>query len=297
MPITEGFIEVTGGKVWYQKHDNSTNNAPVLILHGGPGSSHWSLQGLKELADVRPVILYDQLGCGKSDRPEDTSLWNIDRFVEEVKQLKDGLGLEEFHILGHSWGTTLAAAYYLKNPEGVQSIVFSSPCLSAPLWAKDQAENIEKLPHQVQSIIKECELNGETESDEYKEAIKVFNNHFVCRLPESERPAFLKEGVNYKNPEIYNIMWGSSEFHVAGNLKSFDCTPDLHKIQVPTLYTCGRFDEATPESTVYFSQLTPNSKYHIFEKSAHMPYIEEPAEYLKIMRSFLSQEQVTITGD
>jgi proline iminopeptidase len=288
MAITEGLIQVTGGKVWYQLHDLNTNNEPVIILHGGPGSSHWSLQGLKELADVRPVFLYDQLGCGKSDRPDDTSLWTIDRFVEEVKQLKDGLGLKEFHLLGHSWGTTLAAAYYLKHPEGVKSIIFSSPCLSAPRWADDQKQNLKKLPLDIQNTIQECEENGNTDSEAYKEATKVFNNHFVCRLPESERPTFLKEGSRYKNSEIYNIMWGASEFDVVGNLKNFDCTQELHKIEVPTLYTCGRYDEATPESTAYFSSLTPNSKVHVFEKSAHMPYIEETEGYFEVMRKFLS---------
>ncbi|MFS0672153.1 proline iminopeptidase-family hydrolase [Ornithinibacillus sp. 179-J 7C1 HS] len=287
MSIKEGFIDVTGGKVWYQIHDEQTNNTPVLILHGGPGSSHWSLQGLKELAEVRPIILYDQLGCGNSDRPKDTSLWTIDRFVEEVRELKEGLGLEEFHILGHSWGTTLAAAYYLKHPEEVQSIIFSSPCLSAPIWAEDQRKNLQKLPIDVQNTIKECEENGNTDSEEYKKATKVFNDHFVCRLPETERPASLKEGSKYRNSEIYNIMWGASEFHVAGNLKNFDCTKDLHKITVPTLYTCGRFDEATPVSTEYFSSLTPNSKFHVFEQSAHMPYIEETEEFLRIMKEFL----------
>lgn len=288
MPTNEGYIEVTGGKVWYQIHDQQTNNAPVLILHGGPGSSHWSLQGLKELASVRPVILYDQLGCGRSDRPEDDSLWNIDRFVHEVKQLKDGLGLKALHILGHSWGTTLAAAYYLTYPEDVASIVFSSPCLSAPMWAEDQQRNLQKLPLEIQTTIKECEANGMTDSNEYKKATKVFNDHFVCRLPESNRPDFLKEGAKYRNSKIYNIMWGASEFHVAGNLKYFDCTKELHKIAVPTLYTCGRFDEATPESTEYFSSLTPNSKFHVFENSAHMPYIEEPDEFLRVTKAFLS---------
>ncbi|WP_026905853.1 proline iminopeptidase-family hydrolase [Paucisalibacillus globulus] len=288
MATTEGFIQVTGGKVWYQLHDNNLNNEPVIILHGGPGSSHWSLQGLKELAKVRPVILYDQLGCGKSDRPDDSSLWKIERFVDEVKQLKEGLGLKEFHLLGHSWGTTLAAAYYLKYPEGVKSIIFSSPCLSAPRWAADQKRNLMKLPENVQMTIRECEENGNTDSEAYKEATKFFNNQFVCRLPESEIPTFLKEGFKHKNTEIYNIMWGASEFDVAGNLKNFDCTNELHKITVPTLYTCGRYDEATPESTQYFSSLTPNSLYHVFEHSAHMPYIEEPDKYINVMSNFLS---------
>src|SRR5690606_18398895 len=132
---------VTGGKVWYQIHNRHLEETPVILLHGGPGSSHWSMQGLDVLAEERPVIFYDQLGCGKSDRPTNTSLWNMDRFVEELHQLKEALQLKDFHILGHSWGTTLAAAYYLTYPEGVKRIIFSSPCLSAPIWARDQERN------------------------------------------------------------------------------------------------------------------------------------------------------------
>lgn len=285
MNIKEGFIEVTGGKVYYQMHDNGTGNTPVIILHGGPGSSHYSLQGLRLLAENRPVIFYDQLGCGKSDRPTDTSLWTLDRFIEELSQIREALNLEEFHILGHSWGTTLAAAYYLKRPEGVKSIIFSSPCLSAPLWAEDQEENRKLLPVNIQETLSRCEKNGTTDTEEYKEATKIFNQHFVCRL--DPFPEFLKQGAHLKNPEVYNIMWGPSEFHVTGNLKHFDCTGELKNIAVPTLYTCGRYDEATPKSTEYFSSLTPNGKFHVFEQSAHMPYLEETEEYIEVIGDFL----------
>lgn len=285
MTIKEGFIEVTGGKVWYQVHDTNTKRTPVIVLHGGPGSSHYSMQGLQKLAEDRPVIFYDQLGCGKSDRPTDNFLWKIDRFVEELGQIREALTLDKFHILGHSWGTTLAAAYYLSKPEGVKSIIFSSPCLSAPLWAEDQDNNRKLLPLDVQQTLKNCEEKGTTDSEEYKKATAVFNRHFVCRL--DPYPEFLKEGVHYRNPEVYNIMWGPSEFHVTGNLKDFDCTSQLNEINVPVIYTCGRYDEATPKSTKYFSTLTPNGKFNVFEQSAHMPYIEEPDEYIRVIGSFL----------
>ncbi|WP_078379987.1 proline iminopeptidase-family hydrolase [Sutcliffiella halmapala] len=290
MSMSEGFIEVTGGKVWYQLHDTNTNQTPVIVLHGGPGSSHFAMQDLRILSKDRPVIFYDQLGCGKSDRPTDTSLWNIDRFVEELGQIKEALELEEFHILGHSWGTTLAAAYYLANPTGVKSIIFSSPCLSAPMWAADQDLNRKQLSRDVQETLKQCEENGTTDSQEYKDATAVFNKHFVCRL--DPYPEFLKKGAHNRNPEVYNIMWGPSEFHVTGNLKDFDCTDRLKEIQVPTLYTCGRYDEATPKSTEYFSSLTPNGRFHEFEESAHMPYIEEPEEYVRVIGKFLKNADV-----
>lgn len=283
--IQEGFVEVTGGKVWYQIHNKQSGETPVIILHGGPGSSHYSLQGLRILAEDRPVIFYDQLGCGKSDRPDDDSLWHIDRFVEELGQIRKALKLEKIHILGHSWGTTLAAAYLLTKPVGVESVIFSSPCLSAPLWAEDQAKNRKLLPADVQAILQKCEEKGTTDSEEYKKATEEFNKQFVCRL--DPMPAFLKEGAKFKSPHVYNIMWGPSEFHVTGNLKSFDCTGELKEIQIPALYTCGRYDEATPESTEYFSSLTPNAKFHVFERSAHMPYLEEMEEYVSVVKRFL----------
>lgn len=289
MSVKEGFIEVVGGKLWYQIHENSNKQTPVIVLHGGPGSSHYSMQGLRVLAEDRTVIFYDQLGCGKSDRPADDSLWNLDRFALELGQIRESLSLKEFHILGHSWGTTLAAAYYLANPDGVKSIIFSSPCLSAPLWAEDQELNRKLLTLEVQQTLKNCEENGTTDSEEYKEATKVFNQHFVCRL--NPYPEFLKEGRQYQNSHVYNIMWGPSEFHVTGNLKNFDCTGELNTIKVPTLYTCGRHDEATPASTEYFSSLTPNSQFHVFENSAHMPYVEETEEYVKVMREFLNRNE------
>ncbi|MEH7072750.1 proline iminopeptidase-family hydrolase [Neobacillus drentensis] len=281
----EGYIEVTGGKVWYRLYNKNAKGTPVIILHGGPGSSSYSLQGLKALADDRPVIFYDQLGCGKSDRPTNPSLWQIDRFVEELAQVRTALNLEEIHILGHSWGTTLAAAYCLTKPRGVKSVIFSSPCLSAPVWEQDQKQNLEKLPKEIQAIITRCEENGTTDSEEFEEATKEFNKNFVCRL--DPYPEWLKQGSQYRNPEIYNIMWGPSEFTVLGNLKEFDCTARLKEINCPTLYTCGRFDEATPETTQYFSSLTPGSSFHVFEHSAHMPYVEEPEEYLHQIGDFL----------
>ncbi|MEH7248849.1 proline iminopeptidase-family hydrolase [Neobacillus niacini] len=283
----EGYIEVTGGRVWYQIFNKNSVATPVIILHGGPGSSSYSLEGLQALEAERPVILYDQLGCGRSDRPKDTSLWQLDRFVEELAQIRDALHLEEIHILGHSWGTTLAAAYCLTKPKGVKSVIFSSPCLSAPLWEQDQKENLKTLPKEIQETIKHCEETGMTDSEEFKAAIKEFNKRFVCRVEKDPDPEWLQKGAGYRNPEIYNIMWGPSEFSVKGNLRFFDCTARLNEINCPTLFTCGRYDEATPESTEYFSRLVPNGKLHVYENSAHMAYFEENDEYLQVVGDFL----------
>ncbi|MDQ1002492.1 proline iminopeptidase [Neobacillus niacini] len=283
----EGYIEVTGGRVWYQRFNVNSEATPVIILHGGPGSSSYSLEGLQALEKDRPVILYDQLGCGRSDRPSDTSLWQLDRFVEELAQVREALKLDKVHILGHSWGTTLAASYCLTKPRGVKSVIFSSPCLSASRWEQDQIENLKKLPTEIQETITRCEEEGTTDSNEFKAAIKEFNKVFVCRVQEEPDPEWVKKGSGYRNPEIYNIMWGPSEFSVKGNLKYFDCTSRLNEISCPTLFTCGRYDEATPKSTEYFSSLVPNGKFHVYENSAHLAYFEEKDEFLQVVGDFL----------
>ncbi|WP_210366666.1 proline iminopeptidase-family hydrolase [Bacillus sp. REN3] len=281
----EGCIDVKGGRVWYEYYNKGAEGIPVIVLHGGPGSSTYSMKGLKELSADRPVILYDQLGCGKSERPDDLSLWQLERFVEELGQVRAALGLGNVHLLGHSWGTTLAASYVLENPEGVKSVVFSSPCLSAPLWEQDQKRNIKKLPQDIQETILRCEAEGTTDSEEFKRAIKVFSKEFVFRGEMD--PKWRQEGASYRNPVVYETMWGPSEFTVQGNLKTFDCTDRLNEIVCPTLYACGRYDEATPETTKYYSSLTQGSSFYVFENSAHMAYIEEPEEYLSAVGGFL----------
>jgi proline iminopeptidase len=196
----EGYIEVTGGKVYYQIHNKNAGGTPLIILHGGPGSSFYTMQGLKELSKDRPVVFYDQLGCGRSDRPSDTSLWKLERFVEELANIRQALKLSTVHLLGHSWGTTLAAAYLLTKQSGVKSVIFSSSCLSAPLWEQDQKRNIEKLPAEVQEVIQRCETEGTTDSEEFKKAILEFNKRFVCTL--DPYPEWLNKGQNTGIPRF-----------------------------------------------------------------------------------------------
>ena len=134
----EGMIAVPGGRVWYQILGARSKAIPVLTLHGGPGVPHDYLEPLGALGGERPVIFYDQLGCGNSDKPDDESLWTIPRFVDELAVVRESLELEKVHLLGHSWGTMLAADYMLrKRPKGVMSLVLSGPALSATRWTAD----------------------------------------------------------------------------------------------------------------------------------------------------------------
>lgn len=286
MEVQEGFIPVTGGNVWYRKTGDGPG-IPLLVLHGGPGGSSKERDPLRQLGDERPVIQYDQLGSGKSDRPTDLSLWTVERFVEELEQVRVALGLDEVHILGHSWGTMLAAAYLLKKPTGVHSVIFSSPCHSAQMWERDQREYLKAFSQETQDVIERCEKEETTDSPEYQKAMMEFYERHVCRLKPWPKE-MLAESKN-NNHQVYGYMWGASEFTVTGTLKEFDVTTRLNEINLPSLFTCGRYDEATPETTAYYASLLPGAEFHVFEESAHMPGVEEPQAYANKIREFLNR--------
>lgn len=286
MKKQEGYIEVPGGRVWYTRVGTG-EQTPLIVLHGGPGNTHAPLKStLHVLGDERPVIFYDQLGSGNSDRPTDASLWKTERFVEELACIRQALGLSQTHILGHSWGTMLAAAYLLDTrPAGVSSVIFSSPCLSAQRWKEDADRLIARLPKEVQQTIARHEERGTTDLDEYQEAMKEYYARYVCRL--EPLPEVLAESRRKANKDVYMTMWGPSEFCPTGNLKTFDYTPKLHQLDIPALFLCGRHDEATPEATRYYQSLVPGAEFHVLENSSHMGYLEETAEYVQTVREFL----------
>lgn len=290
--IQEGYIAVTGGRVWY-KVVNPGSDIPLLTLHGGPGSPHDYLEPLTQLANERSVIFYDQLGCGKSERPDDTSLWQRSRFVEELSQIRKALKLEQVHIFGHSWGTMLAIDYALTKPDGLASLTLASPALSIPRWLEDMKRYRSYLPIEVQKTLEEHEKNNTTDSDEYQEASMEFYQRYLCRL--NPWPEQLERTIAGEGTTVYNTMWGPAEFYMTGNLLNYDCTTHLGEINIPALFTCGRYDEATPEATAEYQSLLPKSELAIFEQSAHMAHLEEAERYLQTVRNFLQRVEYSPT--
>lgn len=284
----EGFVDVKGGKVWFRIVGEEKPGIPLLTVHGGPGAPHDYLNPLEALAADRPVIFYDQLGCGKSERPSDTSLWNVERFVEELQQIRIALKLDKVHLLGQSWGTMLIVEYMLrKKPEGVKSIILSGPYLSTPLWVADQRELVKQLPQNIQDTIAKYEENGEFNSSAYQEAMGIFYNKHLCRL--NPWPDCLNKAMDGLGFEVYNYMWGPSEFTMTGTLKDVDLTEELINISVPVLFTCEEFDEATPETTGYYQSMLPGSEIHIFNDASHSHLLEKTEEYLSLTRRFLEE--------
>jgi len=288
--VEEGYIEVTGGKVWYQIVGARKKGIPLLVVHGGPGVPHDYLQTLEQFASERPVIFYDQLGCGNSDKPADQSLWTVDRFVEELEQVKSHLKIEKFHILGQSWGTMLTVEYLLrKKPEGMQSVILSAPYLSTTLWVADQQKWIEQLPQKIADTIRLYEASGEYSSPVYQEALMAFYNKHVCRL--NPWPECLNRSMQKISFEIYNYMWGPSEFTMTGTLRNADLTTRLKEIDLPLLFSCGEFDEATPATTQYYQSLTPDSEIHVFQDASHSHHLEKIDEFSTVVRNFLAKHE------
>ena len=289
----EGYVNVTGGNIWY-KIVGEGNGIPLLIIHGGPGSrSCNSIPGYSVLGDERPVIFYDQLGSGNSDRPNDTTLWQLPRFVEEIENLRSTLKLDELHILGASWGAAILIEYLItKNPKGVMSVIFKSPLLSTRVWVDDAKILLSQLPPNLQDTIKKYEAIKEYFAPAYLDATDSFYVRFLSRNNWPGTPPPDCDGVLGFNDNVYTYMWGPTEFTATGTLKEFDRTADLNEINQPVLFLGGQYDEARPETLNKFNELTPNSRVVIIDNAAHDCLADQPEQTVKTIRDFLHYAEV-----
>jgi proline-specific peptidase len=280
-------IEVTGGGVWSARL-GPREGMPVLLLHGGPGAASYYMEPLAErLAEHRPVIVYDQLGCGRSDRPDDPSLWTVDRAVEELDQVRAALGLGRCHLLGQSWGGWLAIEYVARGPEGIERLVLASTSSSIPQFMAGARGLIEALPEPHRSVLIDLGAAGEYDHPDYQAAVGEFYRRHLCRL-DPWPDAMMRSSEQMDGNQVYLTMNGPTEFDVIGRLREWDRTADLHRIGVPTLVTCGRYDEITPACSETITQGIAGARMHVFEKSAHCAHLEEPDAYAALVEDFLS---------
>jgi proline-specific peptidase len=284
----EGRIEVTGGRVWYRR-DGAGERTPLLILHGGPGAASYYVEPLAErLAAHRPTVVYDQLGCGRSDKPDDPSLWTLERSVAEVDQVRRALGLDRCHLLGQSWGGWLSIEYMCRGPQGIAGLVLASTSASLPQFVAEARRLIEELPEPARTTLKELGARGEYRRPEYGEAVLEFYRRHVCRLdPWPE--AFQRTEDELADNQVYLTMNGPTEFDVIGNLRDWDRSGDLHLIAAPTLVTVGRYDEITPACSETLRDGIPGARMVVFERSAHCAHLEEPEHYAQVVEEFLTE--------
>jgi proline iminopeptidase len=281
----EGFIEVPGGRVWYRAVGDG--GTPLLCLHGGPGFTHYYLEPLEALASRRQVIFYDQLGCGRSDRPEDPALWTVDRFVEELAQVRAALALDRLHLFGSSWGGMLAMQYVLDRRPELESLILCGSPASMIRWVEDCAELLAAQPAEVRQVISEHEEAGFTACPEYQAAILGFYREHVCRL--TPWPAGLERSFAEAGYAVYNQMNGPSEFTVTGTLKTWDVMDRLGEIGVPTLLVGGRYDECRPAHLEEMHRRISGSELAIIEDASHLCFAEQPQEFTALLNSFLDR--------
>jgi proline iminopeptidase len=279
-----GAVEVEGGAVRYRILGGGERT--LVLLHGGPGGGSLYLKPLERLAGSdRRVVVYDQLGCGSSDRPQDASLWRADRFVDELEALRARLGLEAFDLYGHSWGGMLATDYALAHQEHLRSLVLASTIADAALLKREMARLLEAFPDEIRDTLRRHEEAGTTESPEYEEAIMAVYRVHLCRC-DPWPPEVVKTFEEFAM-DVYVPMWGPSEFAYTGNLGDWDRVDELHRIRVPTLITVGRHDELTPACSEQIHERLPDSRLVVFEEGSHLTFWEETERYLQVVDDFL----------
>lgn len=267
---------------------------PILFLHGGPGSTHNSFEVLDEFSDYdsRPIIMYDQYGCGLSSLglENDPSLYNKETWVDELIQVREQLKLDKVHIMGHSWGGMLAIIYMCDyNPKGVLSLTLSSTLASASLWDKETHRLLKYLNPEDQAAIKEAERTNDYSSKDFERANINYMKMFVRNLDEmKEVPECLTR--EKKTSPSYVTAWGPSEFKPLGNLKDYEYLDKLKNIKSKVMILSGSDDESTPiQNKAMYDWMTCDKEWHIIYNARHSTYIEQKEVYEEYLKNFVDK--------
>jgi proline iminopeptidase len=267
------------------------HNDPMILLHGGPAVPHDYLLPLAKAVKETPVILYDQIGCGASDKPElCDEFWSMRYFVDELKEVIKFFNVKEFHLYGHSWGAAICLAYVLgqSNVDCVNSLVLASPLISIPRWRDDSFELVNAMSDSSKKIFTELEEKKIFSGEEYAKASKEFVTRYLCRV--DPWPECLIEALKKSGTESRYKIWGDQGPRYPNGLhKDLDFSERLKELSVPVLMTTGRFDSARPETILAYSKKIPKVEVHILENASHMPHLEEPARYDKILSDFINR--------
>ncbi|MDZ7360480.1 MAG: proline iminopeptidase-family hydrolase [candidate division KSB1 bacterium] len=279
-------------KVWTKRFGNNPQ-IKLLLLHGGPGATHEYWECMESFLPQESIefIYYDQLGSAYSDQPQDTSLWNTARFVEELEQVRTALGLNQnnFYLLGHSWGGILAMEYALKYQQNLKGLIISNMMASAPKYDAYAEEVLAKqLDSAVLAEVRAIEAKGDFQNPRYMELLLPhFYNKFICRLPLEEWPDPMKRAFNKINPTIYVTMQGPSEFGISGKLEKWDVSAELNKITVPTLVIAAQHDTMDPAYMKWMSEQVQNGSYLLCENGSHMCMWDDQQRYMSGLIKFV----------
>ena len=290
MTVTEGYIPYLGYQTYYRiAGPAASDKTPLLCLHGGPGSTHNYFELLDRLAeaDGRPIISYDQLGCGNSyleGRPE---LWTMETWLGELVNLRRALGLSRVILLGQSWGGMLLLEYMCNHlHEGVAGIVLSSTLPSSRLWGQEQARMIRQLPPEAQAAIRDATERNDYSSPAYRAAENLYMELHSAGPLGGDAPECLTRPKR-KGSESYRVGWGPNEFTPMGTLKDFDVTDKLGGIDVPALIFSGGNDLCTPYIAKTMYDRIPDARWELFRDCRHMCFAEDTERYLAVLQDWM----------
>ena len=292
MEIREGYMPFLEYKTYYRIVGKKTGNKkPLVLLHGGPGSTHNYFEVLDRLAkeDGRELIMYDQIGCGESyvaDRPD---LWNAKTWADELAALREHLGLSEIHLLGQSWGGMLLLDYVCNyKPEGLKSLILSSTLPASWMWGIEQHRMIKELPQKMQDAIEKATSSNDYSDPAYQEAEAEYMLRHAAGPVTEESPECLRRPVQ-QGGEAYVTGWGPNEYTPMGTLKDYDVTEQLKDIKEPALVINGGNDLCTPYIAKYMYDRIPNSRWELFRTCRHMCFVEDNDRYVELMKEWLNE--------
>ena len=266
MRVDEGYVDFRDYRTWYRVvGDRAAGAVPLLALHGGPGSTHNYFEPLERLGSERPVVLYDQIGCGNSDHPGDIE-WSAGVFREEVDTVRTQLGLERIHLLGTSWGGMLALEHVLSGAQGIVSLILSSTLADINQWAEEQAK-----------------LRAEVDTDD-----EYMDRHFY-RGPKP-RPEIERMEAQ-KATDVYEAMQGPNEWTPTGALRGWNVRDRLREIDVPTLVVRGRHDMCTDAIAATLVDGIRDAEEVVLEHSSHTPVLEESDRYVEVVGAFVREAE------
>lgn len=284
---------VPGGKVYVRINGPLDGpRLPIVMIHGGPGGNHAGFLNALAMANERAVILYDQLDSGLSERPGDPRNWTVQRFTDEVEAVRKAVGAPRWHVLGASWGGTIALEYGARRPPALAGLVLASPLVSTRSWLADADVLRTQLPSDVQATLQQCDPPAPI-TPSCDKATDDFYAHFLARNPRSDGyQAYLAAHPALKShSDLYETMWGSSEFVSTGTLKNYNGEPLLAKLDGPhTLFIDGQYDEARPSTLGAFAQRVAGAEFAVVPGAGHSFISDRPEEALGILRPWLERQ-------
>lgn len=291
MEIREGYMPFKGYETYYRIVGKETwTKTPLVLLHGGPGSTHNYFEVLDALAemDERQIISYDQLGCGNSFVEGKPELWTMETWIEELVALRAHLGLESCHLLGQSWGGMLLLEYLCKHkPTGVTSAILSSTLPASWLWGEEQHRMIKFLPEDMQAAIELATSTGDYSSAAYQAAEDEYMRRHASGPVTEDSPECLRREKR-KGRESYVMAWGPNEFTPLGTLKDYDVIDLLGTIKAPSLIINGGDDLCTPYIAKVMYDGIPNSRWEIFRTCRHSCFVEDTPRYTDLLKEWMN---------